>query len=203
MRPVNRTYTPTTLNASGFALNVTGAVWALTANTVGDGVAHQVTIKNNSATDHSAKTAVITGNNADGATQTETINLPAGTATTTSALYFLTVTSVVPSATIGADTMNLGWNNLIATPMVVCDPYRQSAPRLTVEVTGTINFTGQECYDDPFVQGVVPAWFTITALSGKTANTSTDADGGITGFRVITASFTAGATLKVGVLTRR
>lgn len=96
-------------NTTGFASNVTGAAWTLTANNSGDSLAHLLTIHNDSATDHSAKTALITGTAPNGEPQTETLALPAGTATSTSTKYWLTVTSVVPSATIGADTMDIGW----------------------------------------------------------------------------------------------
>jgi len=102
-------YTSAAANLSGYAANVTGPTWALSATTPGDSLGHQVTIQNNSATDHSAKTALITGTGADGAPLTETLALPAASATTTSTKFFRTVTSVVPSATIGADTMNIGW----------------------------------------------------------------------------------------------
>jgi len=194
MRPISRFYTPTGLNATGFSSNVTGATWPLTATEVGDGLAHQVTIHGDAATDHSLKTAVITGSDADGRTQTETVALPNGATTVTSTKYFKVVTSVVPSATIGADTMDIGWNNLCATPTVVCDPYRKSPPRLTVTVTGTINFTGEECFENILGEGVTPAFFAITALTSKTANTSGSSTGACIGLRVTTASFTAGAT---------
>jgi hypothetical protein len=94
---------------TGFLSNATGATWTLTATDSGDSLAHKVTIRNDSATDHSAKTAVLTGTGPSGEVQTETVNLPAGSATVTSTEYFLTLTTVVPSATIGADTMDLGW----------------------------------------------------------------------------------------------
>lgn len=91
-----------------FKSNVTGATWTLTNTTAGDGKAHKVTIKGDAATDHSLKTAALVGTDANGLAQTETINLPNGTATVTSTKEFLTLTSVTPSATIGGDTMDIG-----------------------------------------------------------------------------------------------
>lgn len=105
-------------SVTGLLSNATGATWTLTANNAGDGLAHKITIKGDAATDHSAKTAVIIGTDYTGATQNETVNLPNGTATVTTTGYFLTVTSVTPSATIGADTMDIGWSADSVSPPV-------------------------------------------------------------------------------------
>ncbi len=103
-----RTYNSAAASVAGLASNVTGGTWALSANSAGDSMAHKITVKGDAATNHSAKTAVITGT-LYGQNKTETVNLPNGTATVTSVGYYDTVTSVVPSATIGADTMDIGW----------------------------------------------------------------------------------------------
>jgi len=96
-------------NLTGFLSNATGATWTLTATNSGDSLAHLVTIRNDAATDHSGKTAILVGTDAHGGAITETLSLPAGTATVTSTLHYLTLTSVTPSATIGGDTMDIGW----------------------------------------------------------------------------------------------
>ena len=80
------------------------------ATSSADSLAHKITITQAGASNHSAKTATITGTNADGQPQTETgLALPNGAATVTSTKFFATVTSVAISATIGADTMTMGW----------------------------------------------------------------------------------------------
>jgi len=96
--------------ANGFGNDVTGAAFTLTATVVTDGLAHLVTVLNNTANDHSAKTIAIVGTDENGNVQTETIAGPAGTATVTSAKYFKSLVSVTPSATIGADTFDIGWS---------------------------------------------------------------------------------------------
>src|SRR3990167_9103283 len=116
MRPIKFSYTPEDNNLTGLASNVTGATWTITDTTVGDGLAHKVTIRNDSATDHSGKTALLTGTDADGLTQTETITLPDVSATVTSSKYFATVVTAVPSATIGGDTMDIGWSDVAIGP---------------------------------------------------------------------------------------
>lgn len=92
-----------------FASNVTGASWTLTNTSTTDELAHKVSITNDSATDHSAKTVIISGTDADGQSISETINLPGANLTVKTLIYFKTVVSpLVPSATIGADTMDIG-----------------------------------------------------------------------------------------------
>lgn len=104
------TGTSVALSATGFASNVSGASFALTATEVSDGLAHLVTVKNDSATDHSDKTIALVGTDADGRPLTETLTCPAGTATVTSTKHFKTLqTPLLPSATIGADTFDIGY----------------------------------------------------------------------------------------------
>ena len=98
-------------NTTGFAAAQTGATFALalTAVTGAAGVANKVTVTNNSATNHSAKTLALVGTGPNGETQTETMAAPAGSTFVTSTKYWITLTSVTPSATIGADTFGIGW----------------------------------------------------------------------------------------------
>lgn len=93
-----------------FAAAVTGASWALTNTSTNDGLAHKISIRNNSATDHSAKTVTFTGKDENNATISETINLPAASPDIViTTKYFKTIESpLVPSATIAADTMDIG-----------------------------------------------------------------------------------------------
>lgn len=96
-------------STNGFAAGVTGAAFTLTATAPTDGLGHLVTVLNNTANTHAGKTIAIVGTDENGNTQNETITGPAGNATVTSTKYFKTLTSVTPSATIGADTFDIGW----------------------------------------------------------------------------------------------
>lgn len=198
MRPIAKNWTPAAASLTGFASNVTGASWALTATNAGDSLAHLVTIRNDSATDHSGKTAVLTGTDADGNAQTETLNLPAGTATVTSTKYFLTLTSVVPSATIGVDTMDIGWDQVSVSPTIPLEWRSNAQAAMTADISGTINFTVEETYAN--VYDAAPstlAWASITALAAKTADTSGAATLGANAVRFKTNTVTAGATVKL------
>jgi hypothetical protein len=135
-------YTVAAANTTRFASNATGATWTLAETTTGDNLAHLVTIKGDAATNHSAKTAVITGTDANGGALTETVNLPNGTATVTSTKHFLTVTSIVPSATIGADTMDLGIAAAARSPWIAIDALCPEIPSFNAAVTmsGTLDY---------------------------------------------------------------
>lgn len=170
-------------SVTGLLSNATGGTWTLTANDAGDDLAHLVTIKGDAATDHSAKTAVITGTAANGAVQTETVNLPNGTATVTSTKHFLTVTSVVPSATIGADTMDIGWAAESVSPPIFpkhnVNPF--SLGFGCYVSSGSPTYTVQHTYDGN-------VWFDHATVAGET----TSQDGSYTApVQAIRLKFTA------------
>lgn len=167
MKKMTRSYTSEAANATGFASNVTGATWTLTETETPDGLAHKVTIHCDAATNHSAKTAIIVGTDANGRAQTETaLALPNGVATVTSTKYFKTVESVTPSATIGADTMDIGWAADAVTPWIdVLNDKHPDAPfnlGFAVAIdSGSPTYSIQNSYDDS-------AAFTHATIAAKT-----------------------------------
>lgn len=202
MRPKHLTYTPADASLTGFASNVTGATWTLTATSSGDSCAHQVSIRNDSITDHSGKTALLTGTDAQGNSQTETVTLPGPSATVESTLYFLTLTSIVPSATIGADTMDIGWVDEFATPLMQMDLSANNGAALGVYVTGTINYTVQETMSKvqvipPETQNLIWVNSSDPAVVSQTANKDTNFENTPVAIRVIVNSYSSGATLAV------
>ena len=194
MRPKKISYTFAATDAIGYKENATGATWTLTATTAADGCGHPVTIHNDSGTDHTLKTALITGTDTEGRDQTETVNLPnvhgGGADTVTSTKYFKTVTTIVPSATIGVDTMDLGWTAVAVTPAYPVAVYPHDGPMVMVNIGGTINYTIQETNDDIYKNSPA-AWATVGA-AGKTANFSANASIGATAIRVLVNSHTSG-----------
>lgn len=161
-------------SVTGLLSNATGATWTLTANDAGDTVtvnngttvpmAHLITIKGDAATDHSAKTAVITGTGPEGEVQTETVNLPNGTATVTSTKYFRSVSTVVPSATIGADTMDIGWALGSVSPSLHPTVARVSTFSLGFgcSISGSPTYTVQQSYDNG------TSWFNHATVAAET-----------------------------------
>ena len=188
---------------TGFASNVTGAAFVLTANAATDGLAHQVSIRNDSATDHTGKTVTLVGTDADGKAQTEVVTGPNNAATVESTLYFKTLTSATPSATIGGDTFDIGWVDEVASITYPLDWRSTMQATLAVNVTGTIDYTVQETFDQIQGQGTDPqqevAWFPITALSAKTADIVAAASLGATAVRLLVNSYSSGAELQMNV----
>lgn len=135
-----------------------------------DDLAHLITITQAGATNHSAKTAIITGTGANDQPLTETgLALPNGAATVTSTKHFKTVTSVAISATIGADTMTMGWAVDAVSPWKnPCPqtPYQQGWNMgIGCTVVGTPNYTVQFTYDGTGI-------FNHATIASKTANFS-------------------------------
>jgi hypothetical protein len=188
-------FTLAALSTDGIAAGVSGAAFALTGSGAGDGCAHFVTVLNNTATDHGAKTLVLTGYDANNAAITETIAAPGTSATVTSTKAFKTLTSVVPSATIGADTFNIGWTAAAHTPF-----YRTGTfvfpMSVGAYVGGTINFTIQHTYDEITEDAKV---FSQTALASKTANIDGTYTSPVNGVRASINSHTSG-TLSLFVM---
>lgn len=152
-------------NATGLATAQTGSVWTLAATSAGDSLAHLITITNNSITDHSGKTALITGTAADGSAQTETHALPASSVAITTLKRFKTVTSVVPSATIGIDTMGIGWSaDSVSAPVSMflhkCDFVMGFG---CVVDTGAPTYSVQHSFDGA-------NWFNHAVVTAKTVN---------------------------------
>lgn len=159
MYRIKQSYDSAAADPDGLASNVTGDEWALSANDAGDDLAHLITITGDAATDHSGKTAEIVGTGPRGEAQTETIVLPDGTATVTSTKHFLTVASVTPSETIGADTMDIGWSAESVSPWFALRNPAVADFRVGFGVdSGSPNYTVQHsfggvAFDHPTVAG--------------------------------------------------
>lgn len=136
-----------------------------------DDLAHLVTITQAGVTNHSAKTAIITGTDANDKPLTETgLALPNGAATVTSTKHFKTVTSVAISETIGGDTMTMGWAVDAVSPWKQANPQTQYQQGwnmgIGVTVTaGTPNYTVQFTYDGVGI-------FNHATIASKTENFS-------------------------------
>lgn len=159
--------TSVALSATGFASNVTGAAFTLSATTVSDGLAHKVTVHNDSGTDHSAKTLALVGTDANGKALTETLTAPGSNATVTSSGYFLTLTSVTPSATIGADTFDIGYAAAAITPTF--RPMKQRSLPFNIGI-GTRVLSGSPTFSVQVTYGDVQ-WHEHAVVTAKTSAT--------------------------------
>jgi hypothetical protein len=195
MRPKKLSYTIAALSAAGYASNVKGATFTLTATTPGDGLAHPVTIHNDSGTDLTGIHCLLTGTDAEGRVQTETIHLPnthgGGSDTVTSTKYFKTLVSAVPDATTGNDTLDIGWTAVSYTPAYPVAVYPHDGPLVGVDVGATtVNYTVQQTNEQIFTDTPVTFWTTLQAAGA--ASTLNQALIGTTAIRVLLNSHTNG-----------
>lgn len=179
-------HTAAAANLAGHASNVTGAAWTITTTVAGDGLAHQITVRNDSATDHGAKTIVLVGKDLMGNALTETIAAPAGSATVTSTKYFASLTSATPSATIGADTFDIGWTAAAVSPWIVVE---EPISSVAVTVGGTINYDVEQAFDTNLDEAVA---FQHATVNNKTAAASGGYTSPVAATRVKINSHTSG-----------
>jgi hypothetical protein len=198
MRPtVIGPFFPAAQNLTRFRSNATGVDFALSQTTTGDGLAHIIIVTNDSATDHSAKTLVLVGTDADGNALTETMAAPAGSTTSSSTYHYLTLTSTTPSATIGADTFDIGMTGVSVSN---CVPMNWRANPFSVgllmDITGTINVTAQHTFGDVWstIQPEKLTWMPHATIVSKTADTDSNYAYPIRATRVLVNSVTAAST---------
>jgi hypothetical protein len=190
------TYTPANVSLTGFASNVTGAAFTLTATSSGDSLAHQISIRNDSATDHSGKTLAAVGTDERGLAQTETITAPGVSATVESTKYWMTLTSLTPSATIGADTFDIGWVDEFVTPIYPMN-WRGGNGALDINVTGTINYDLEQTFDDIQFKTTAFSWAVddTATQSAQTADQTVLYEGFPKAIRLKINSYTDTATI--------
>lgn len=201
MHPLIITLNPAAANPTYFAAAGTGGLpWTLSNNKTPDGLAHQVSIRNNSATDHSGKTVTITGVLYDGSGVAAFTALPGPNATITISEYFKELVSIVPSASIGSDTMSIGYASKISTPPYVLGYGRNTY--IGVGLVGTANYTIQYTGDNPLIDNVNSLGRDYIWISDNTSdivNATTSAADTLTSnpmaIRLVTSSYSAGATL--------
>lgn len=201
MRPVKfGPFSPITALTTAFnaqTFNSTGAATAPTTTATTDGLAHQVTLTSPAQATLAGVTFTIVGTDADGAPKTETgLVGPASASTVTSTGYFKTVTSIKPSATMGALVVSVGIAAPSLSPTIALDWRSIVGAMHQVEVSGTITFTVQETVDKLFGAAAdTLSWGSFSSgLSSKTATTTAQGLLGGNGARMLVNTVTNGAT---------
>lgn len=204
MLPIRYSFTPADVSTTGFAASVTGATFTLTNTAATDSLAHRVTVLNNTATNHSAKTLTFIGTDVDGLPLTESIAAPAGSATVTTVGYYKTLTSVTISATIGADTFSIGWNDQFVSRTIGVNR-NGGIVGLNIILTGTINYTVQQTLNDiQTLDRTSINWLPNddTALVSATASANGNYVAGIIATRLVINSYGSGATIQYNITQR-
>ena len=186
MNEFTNSFTCAAASLTGHASNVTGAAFTIATSSAGDGLEHKVTVRNDAAVDHSAKTLALVGVGANGEAVTETLTAPGTSATVTSTKYYKSLTSVTPSATIGADTFDIGWTAAARSAWFNITRYPLT---VAVSVGGTINFDLQHSHNASVADSNL---YPFTADSAKTANLEHSYTAPVQKSRVVVNSHTSG-----------
>ncbi len=153
----------------------------------------------------SGETFTVVGTDPDGYSITEVITGP-NIGTVESTEYFKTVASVTISGA-GAGNITVGTVDEICTRTIPIQHLSAYAAKINVDVTGTINFSVEETYDDVQRPGYAPQsayqnaqWLAISALASKSADTTSTAATNTTAIRLKVNSYTSTAEIQMNLL---
>ncbi len=172
-----------------------------------DGLGRIIVIVDSDTDTQSDVTFTIVGTNADDHAISDVVTGPASAATVASAKYFKTVSSVTPSAAQGGtEKVDIGTRGTTLAAVSKSYPLNSRdsvAPMVSVNVTGTLNFTVQQTYSNLLTAtdasgGIV--WEDVTALASKTADTTAQLGIGCRGMRIVINTYSTGAELQAIVV---
>jgi hypothetical protein len=202
MRPIKLgPFSPVTALTTAFnaqTFNSTGAATAVTTPATTDLLAHQVTLTSPVQATLAGVTFTIVGTDSDGNAKTETgITGPASNATVTSTGYFKTITTIQPSATMGALVVSVGIAAPSLTQTLPLEWRSIVAATHDVDVSGTINFTLQESFENVYnARPETLDWGSYSsAFTGKTATVAAAGMVGANAARLLFNSVTNGAAV--------
>lgn len=201
MRPMKYLFSPLTANPTAFNASgwtSTGAALPVTTPTTVDLLGHKVTLVAPVQATLAGITFTIVGTDMDGNPKTETgLVGPASGATVTSVGYFETITSIQPSATMGALVVSVGTDQVGVSQTLPLEWRSIAAATHDVDITGTISYSIQESFENIYNQRPeLCDWDnSITALTTKTATVVSPGTVGAAGARFVSITVTNGATV--------
>jgi hypothetical protein len=188
-------------DSSGSSVTLDGALTSGGTYTSVDGLGHRLDIIDTATVDQSGATFTVTGTNANGEAVTEAITGPGSGATVESTEYFKTVTSITIASAAACGTVDIGTVDEVATPTYVVNWRSAIELGFSVEITGTIDYDVQHTLDNILNDGTASTtYLDHSAVAAQTASADGNYDFGITGMRVITNSYTGGATIKLNIV---
>jgi hypothetical protein len=182
-------------SSAGATYTLDGVLTSSGTFTSADGLAHRISITDAGASNQTTATYTVTGTDVFGNTVSEAITGPASTATVESTEYFYTVTSVTIANPVGGSTADMGTVDEIAYQPIPLNWRSEYGANVSVNVTGTLNFTVQETYVD--IQRQTPFWVDVTALASKTVDATSSTTVAATAYRFILNSYSSGAEAQV------
>jgi hypothetical protein len=157
-----------------------------------------------SSADDSGLDITVTGTDQDGNAQTETPGTGPSSGSVEGTKYFKTVTAVAVDGDPAGD-ISLGTVDEARSATIPVDSYLPEALVLSVDVTGTINYTIQETFDTRILTHASTnfTFVDVSAFADKTADVTSTLTRGATGWRLEINSYTNGAEIQVYVLPSR
>lgn len=194
-------------SSAGTSVALAGSLTSGGVFTSADGLGRIITIKDESADTQTDVTFTLVGTDAQGDAISDVITGPASGATVVSSKFFNTLSSVtVSAAQAGTETVDIGTRGTTLAAVSKVYPINsldQIPAMVSVNVTGTLNFTVQQTYDDLInnkdSSGVI-RWEDITALTSKSADTTAQIGLGARGLRVQVNTYSTGAELQATVI---
>jgi len=197
---------PANSSTDHYGSGMTGAAFTLDETDSGDSLARQPIVLNNDARDDTAITLTFVGTDADGKPQTEVTAGPDASTTVTATKFYLTLTSVTPVSTIGTNTYDIGFTDIIVSKSIPLNFKSDVAAMAAIDVTGTIALDLEVTYDFvnrpndfTWTDQSSPAWLNATNLTNKTADIIGALDLGAQAARVVINSYTDTAELQVWI----
>lgn len=167
-----------------------------------DDLGRRVQITDTATTSQAAATFTVTGRDVNDEVITEAITGPGSGATVTSTEYFKVISSVAIASGVACATVDMGTADEAESRIYPIDRHSRTAAGVAVTVTGTIDYTVEESFQDildPNASVIAARFVDIAALADKTATLGESATVNATALRVVVNSFTNGAELAVDV----
>jgi hypothetical protein len=142
----------------------------------------------------------IVGTDPDGLTLSETVT-GVNNSTVFTTNYFYTVTSVKNDTTEASNNVEVGIGSTLATQRVPIEPRASGwEVGLGAKITGAASVTAQLTMDDIFDSTVTPVYIADTTFATKTATFYSKLGVLVSAVRLITNSYSSGATIGFHVL---
>ena len=209
MRPVYYDFAPAAEDTNGFANDVTaasGQPFTLAATVSGDDLAHKVVITPSGSV---TGNYTISGLDADGQTQSETLATDTVNAVT-SVNYYSSLTSVLAPSGLGAGTVDIGWADEFCSQTIPVEVFvKEGPPNCQVTLTGTANFDIEDTLSDIRASYSPPpgqndyTWLNDANFTAKSASLAVALAVIARAIRLVVNSYTTGATLQLAIVTPR
>lgn len=191
------------IDSSGTALVFDGDLISGGTFTSADGLGRIIVIVDSDTDTQSDVTFTIVGTDAQDNAITDVVTGPGSGLTVASAKYFKTVSSVTVSAAQGGtEKVDIGTRGTTLSAVSKAYPLNSRdsvAPMVSVNITGTLNFTVQQTYSNLLTttdaSGTI-IWEDVTALASKSADTTAQLGIGAHGMRIVINTYSTGAELQ-------